>query len=77
MREGMKIEAEDSQNGLVCCATIAEIRGCRLKVHFDGWPNDYDFWAKIGSSKVHFIGWCQEAQIPLCPPKGNYNFITN
>ena len=63
----MKVEAEDAKNDLVCCATITEIKGSRMKIHFDGWSEGYDIWTKIGSPKVHYVGWCQETELPLCP----------
>ena len=74
LSQGMKVEAEDSANKIVCCATILEIKRDRFKIHFDGWDNGYDFWTGIRGDKVHYVGWCQEMGVPLCPPKGKTFF---
>ncbi len=40
---GSKLEAVDMvEPRLVCVATVAEKKGRLLKIHFDGWENDYD-----------------------------------
>ena len=77
--EGLKVEAEDQHNHIICVGTIVEKRGERLKIHFDGWPKKYDFWTKVGCKRVHCPGWCEDMEIPLCPPKGkcNANHILN
>lgn len=42
---GMKLEAVDKKNpSLVCVATVADIVGDRLLVHFDNWDDSYDYW---------------------------------
>ena len=41
----MKIEATDQMDPrLVCVSTISRVVGRLLKVHFDGWEDDYDQW---------------------------------
>ena len=72
---GMKVEAEDTANKLICCATICQIKKDKLRIHFDGWGQTYDFWTTVSDNKIHFVGWCEEMGIPLCPPKGK--ILTN
>ena len=58
--EGMKIEAADLMDPrLVCVATIAKVVGRLLKVHFDGWDDEYDQWLDCESPDIYPIGWCQ------------------
>ena len=66
----MKLEAEDISNNLVCCATILELRGNRAKIRYDGWAKKFDAWIRLDSGHLHPVGWCQEMEVPLCPPKG-------
>ncbi|KAJ8984576.1 hypothetical protein NQ317_006038 [Molorchus minor] len=57
---GMKIEAADLMDPrLVCVATVAKVVGRLLKVHFDGWEDEYDQWLDCESPDVYPVGWCQ------------------
>ncbi|XP_063910935.1 polycomb protein Sfmbt isoform X2 [Zophobas morio] len=57
---GMKIEAADLMDPrLVCVATIAKVAGRLLKVHFDGWEEEYDQWLDCESPDIYPVGWCQ------------------
>lgn len=59
-RVGMKIEAADLMDPrLVCVATIARVVGRLLKVHFDGWEEEYDQWLDCESTDIYPVGWCQ------------------
>ncbi|GJQ65632.1 Sfmbt [Trypoxylus dichotomus] len=84
-REGMKIEAADLMDPrLVCVATIAKVVGRLLKVHFDGWEEEYDQWLDCESPDIYPVGWCQsvghklegprivskQIQKSITPPKG-------
>ena len=69
----MKLEAEDTDNKIICCATILQLRKEKLKLRFDGWGSKYDKWVNICSATIHPVGWCQDMGVPLCPPKGNYS----
>lgn len=48
--KGRKLEARDLKYPtLICCATIIDInvndvQKPRVKIHFDGWENTYDYW---------------------------------
>uniref|UniRef100_A0A182WI29 SAM domain-containing protein n=1 Tax=Anopheles minimus TaxID=112268 RepID=A0A182WI29_9DIPT len=68
-RTGMKLEAIDPENNsLFCVCTVAEVRGYRLKLHFDGYPAEYDFWVNSNSIDIFPPGWCQQTNRVLQPP---------
>ena len=72
----MKLEAVDKKNmALTCVATVVDVLGDRILIHFDGWEEAYDYWCDPSSPYIHPVGWCQENGKPLSPPNGN-NFIT-
>lgn len=55
----MKLECADLMDPrLVCVATISRVVGRLLKVHFDGWEDDYDQWLDCNSPDVYPVGWC-------------------
>lgn len=56
---GMKVECADLMDPrLVCVATIAKTVGRLLKVHFDGWEDEYDQWLDCESPDMYPVGWC-------------------
>lgn len=56
---GMKLECADLMDPrLVCVATIAKVVGRLLKVHFDGWEEEYDQWLDCESPDMYPVGWC-------------------
>ena len=65
---GMKLEARDDLNDYICCATVVEIKGPELRIHFDGWSNDYDFWTHPYSGLIHPVNWCNENGVKFLPP---------
>jgi hypothetical protein len=67
----MKVEAADLMNPrLVCVATISEVvaTGRLLKIHFDGWDDDYDQWMDAGSPDIYPVGWAELVGHKLEPP---------
>ncbi|XP_074058734.1 lethal(3)malignant brain tumor-like protein 4 isoform X2 [Macrotis lagotis] len=71
-RVGMKLEAVDRKNpSLVCVATIADIVGDRVLVHFDNWDDSYDYWCDIYSPFIQPVGWCQKNARTLIAPQGH------
>lgn len=57
--EGMKLECADLMDPkLVCVATISRLVGRLLKVHFDGWGDEYDQWLDCESPDIYPVGWC-------------------
>ena len=50
----MKLEASDQMDPrLICVSTISRIVGRLLKVHFDGWEDDYDQWMDCESVDIY------------------------
>ncbi|XP_036406188.1 lethal(3)malignant brain tumor-like protein 3 [Megalops cyprinoides] len=65
----MKLEAVDKRNTmLVRVVTIVDIDDHRIKIHFDGWTDDYDYWVDADSPDIHPAGWCAKTGHPLQPP---------
>ncbi|XP_053942370.1 lethal(3)malignant brain tumor-like protein 4 isoform X1 [Cuculus canorus] len=68
---GMKLEGMDPEHPSRCCVlTVAEVKGYRMRLHFDGYPECYDFWVNADSSDIHPVGWCEKTGHNLLPPKG-------
>ena len=44
---------------LVCVSTINRVVNRLLKVHFDGWEEDYDQWMDCKSVDIYPVGWCE------------------
>ena len=75
-RPGMKLEAIDKQStSLHCVATVVDVLGERILIHFDGWENIYDYWCDLSSPYIHPVGWCQENGKPISPPKGKWEHV--
>lgn len=55
---------------LICVATVADILGNRIRIHLDGWTDDFDYWVDISSTNIHPICWCDNNGKMLMPPKG-------
>ena len=57
----MKLEACDKHNPFfIRICTIVDKTDTKLKLHFDGWKDDYDFWVEIDSEDIHPITWCEK-----------------
>jgi len=57
---GMKIEATDQMDPrLVCVSTISRVVGRMLKVHFDGWEDEYDQWMDCEGVDIYPVGWAE------------------
>ena len=68
-KRGMKLEAVDRRNPtLVRAATVTDIEGYRVKIHFDGWDEIYDDWFEADSTDIHPVGWGEKTRHPLEPP---------
>nr|XP_056712922.1 MBT domain-containing protein 1 isoform X1 [Euleptes europaea] len=65
----MKLEAVDlMEPRLVCVATITRIIHRLLRIHFDGWEDEYDQWVDCESADLYPVGWCQLTGYQLQPP---------
>ncbi|XP_016142481.1 lethal(3)malignant brain tumor-like protein 3 [Sinocyclocheilus grahami] len=68
---GMKLEGLDpSHPAFFCVLTVAEVQGYRIRLHFDGYPECYDFWVNADSWDVKPPGWCEKTGLKLLLPKG-------
>ncbi|XP_041824120.1 lethal(3)malignant brain tumor-like protein 4 [Melanotaenia boesemani] len=68
---GMKLEGIDPLHpSMFCVLTVAEVIGCRLRLHIDGYSECYDFWVNADSADIKSVGWCKEHKHKLHPPKG-------
>ncbi|KAF1444781.1 LMBL3 protein, partial [Pygoscelis papua] len=69
---GMKLEGLDPEHpSRFCVLTVAEVvQGYRMRLHFDGYPECYDFWINVDSSDIHPVGWCEKTSHKLLLPKG-------
>ncbi|NXC92960.1 LMBL3 protein, partial [Certhia familiaris] len=68
---GMKLEGVDPEHqSIYCVLTVAEVCGYRVRLHFDGYSDCYDFWVNADSSDIHPVGWCEKTGHKLHPPKG-------
>lgn len=72
-RVGMKLEAIDPRNQhMICVCTVEEKLGCRMKLHFDGYPATYDFWTNSDSFNIFPTEFCQTTGRKLnVPPRWN------
>ncbi|XP_047496854.1 MBT domain-containing protein 1-like [Penaeus chinensis] len=68
--EGMALESADLMDPrLVCVAMVKQVKGRLLKVHFDGWENDFDQWIDCYSPDIYPVGWCDMSGYRLEGPK--------
>ncbi|KAG8446375.1 hypothetical protein GDO86_014000 [Hymenochirus boettgeri] len=73
-RVGMKLEAVDlMEPRLVCVATVTRIIHRLLRIHFDGWEDEYDQWVDCESPDLYPVGWCQLTGYQLQPPAPQSN----
>ena len=66
----MRVEARDRKHpSLICVATVADVMNGQVLIHFDGWSNDYDYWCVPDCGDIFPVGWCQQNNKELQPPK--------
>lgn len=66
---GQKLEAIDPLNcSSFCVCTVVDVRGFRIKLHFDGYHHCYDFWVNADSPEIFPVGWCEKTARNLQPP---------
>ncbi|XP_039292374.1 lethal(3)malignant brain tumor-like protein 3 isoform X2 [Nilaparvata lugens] len=71
---GMKLEGIDPlHQSYICVLTVAEVRGFRIRLHFDGYPENYDFWTNADSADIFPPGWCEKNGHRLQHPRGYTN----
>ncbi|EDO44413.1 predicted protein, partial [Nematostella vectensis] len=68
-RIGMKLEAVDLREpALVCPATVTDVKGPLLRIHFDGWDDSYDQLVDMDSLDIFPVSYCVSVGHPLQPP---------
>ncbi|XP_075220539.1 lethal (3) malignant brain tumor isoform X1 [Lycorma delicatula] len=78
-RVGMKLEGIDPEHqSYICVLSVAEVRGYRIRLHFDGYPENHDFWLNADSPDIFQPGWCEKNNHHLHRPRGytmeNFNW---
>lgn len=69
-RPGMRLEAADLMNpALICVGTVCRLVGRLLRVHFDGWEEEFDQWIDSESCDLYPVGWCELVSHRLEPPR--------
>uniref|UniRef100_A0A1B6K968 SAM domain-containing protein n=2 Tax=Graphocephala atropunctata TaxID=36148 RepID=A0A1B6K968_9HEMI len=68
---GMKLEGIDPEHqAIISVLTVVQVRGYRIRLHFDGYPEYHDFWANADSPDIFPPGWCERNSHSLDPPRG-------
>lgn len=66
---GMRMEAIDPQHpSLFCVVSVAEVQGYRMRLHFDEYPDMFDFWVNADCPDIFPAGWCEKNGRSLKPP---------
>ncbi|GFO41475.1 lethal(3)malignant brain tumor-like protein 3, partial [Plakobranchus ocellatus] len=69
-RLGMRLEGVDPKHqSLYCVLSVAEVQGYRIRLHFDGYSECYDFWTNCDSPFIFPVGWAEKNGKTLQPPK--------
>lgn len=70
-RVGMKLEGIDPMHqSKFCVLSVVEVIGYRIRLHFDGYSECFDFWQDIDSAFIFPVGFCEKMGKTLQPPKG-------
>lgn len=70
----MKLEGIDPKHqSLYCVLSVAEVHGFRMRLHFDGYSECYDFWINADSPFIFPVGWCEKNNKTLQPPKAGFS----
>ena len=68
---GMKLEGVDPQHpSKFCILTVAEVLGFRIRLHFDGYKDLFDFWVNSDHNFIFAAGFCEQTGRKLEPPAG-------
>ncbi|XP_074832742.1 lethal(3)malignant brain tumor-like protein 3 isoform X2 [Carettochelys insculpta] len=61
---------EEQQMSAAHVKLFKEVQGYRIRLHFDGYSEYYDFWVNADSPDIHPVGWCEKTGHKLLSPKG-------
>nr|CAD7401652.1 unnamed protein product [Timema cristinae] len=68
--EGMHLEAAEVMDPhKVCVATVKRIVTRLVRVHFDGWEEEFDQWMDLECPDIFPVGWCHLVGHKLEPPR--------
>lgn len=57
----MRLEAIDPQHpSYFCVVSVAEVQGYRMRLHFDDYPDMYDYWVNADCIDIFPPGWCDK-----------------
>jgi hypothetical protein len=66
----MKLECVDATDPrLICAATVVQVVQRLLRIHFDGWDEEYDMWVDCESADIFPLGFCALIDYPLQSPR--------
>ena len=69
-KKDYKLECIDPKHpSYICVCTIVKVKGARLRLHFDGWSESYDFWTNVDSPFIFPMHWCEKNGQVLHPPR--------
>nr|XP_058973219.1 lethal(3)malignant brain tumor-like protein 3 [Pocillopora verrucosa]XP_058973220.1 lethal(3)malignant brain tumor-like protein 3 [Pocillopora verrucosa]XP_058973221.1 lethal(3)malignant brain tumor-like protein 3 [Pocillopora verrucosa] len=69
-KKDYKLECIDPKHpSYICVCTIVKVKGARLRLHFDGWSESYDFWTNVDSPFIYPMHWCERNGQVLHPPR--------
>ena len=72
----MKLEGIDPRHPqLYTVLSVAEVKGFRLRLHFDGFSESYDFWVNANNPFLFPAGWAEKNGKTLQPPKSEIKFL--
>ena len=54
---------------LICVATVEQVVGRLLRLHFDGWEDTFDQWVDCESPDLYPVGWCELMKYNIEGPK--------
>ena len=53
---------------LVCVARVTRVVDRLVRIHFEGWSDEYDQWVDCDSPDIFPVGWCDVVEYLLTPP---------
>lgn len=56
---------------LVCAVSVVEIKGFRMRLHFEGYATLHDFWVNSDDKLLFPCGFCESTGRKLHPPKNH------
>lgn len=75
-KKDYKLECIDPKHpSYICVCTIVKVKGARLRLHFDGWSESYDFWTNVDSPFIYPMHWCEKNGQVLHPPRSKYFYL--